>query len=333
VSILWNEACAIPEALHTTLDRRQGFDDAVELLSDTHVRRIVATGNGASYYVAMALWLASLQVSGPEVVPVPAGVVASASFRWRQGDALLAISSSGEFRDVIAAAHTGPPAVAITANAQSSLAREARIAALAQLPEQRSATHTQGYCASVAVALSLWAELTEDAGLQRAIKSAPDATVRALRDAPIWAGPQAARSADPRAAVVLGSGPAWAAALEAALLLKEVAGVPTEGVETREGATSAMYALRPGHLAVTIGDDRDRLLAEAEEVCQAAGATIIRLATGESDDPRCSSILSFPPALALAIALAERAGVDVDSPTWVSAYERTARGSQNRVDS
>ena len=48
---------------------------------------------------------------------------------------------------------------------------------------------------------------------------------------------------DPETAVVFGGGPGWAAALEAALLLKEVARVPAEGVETREGATSAMMAL------------------------------------------------------------------------------------------
>ena len=78
-------------------------------------------------------------------------------------------------------------------------------------------------------------------------------------------------------AIAFGSGPAWAAALEAALLLKEVAGVPTEGVETREGATSAMMALGPGDLALSLPTRADdELLAEAEEICAGQGARVLR---------------------------------------------------------
>jgi fructoselysine-6-P-deglycase FrlB-like protein len=325
MSILWDEACGIPEALRATLDGRHGFDGALESLSRAHVRRIVATGNGASYYAAMALWLASLQASGPDVVALPSGVVASSTFGWRKGDVLLAISSSGEFRDVVLAAQNGAPAVAITANAGSSLAQRAKTAAMAQLPAQRSVTHTQAYCASVLVALTLWSQLAEDAGLRQALERAPDLVSRALEAAGPWAAAQALRVRNPRAAVVFGSGPAWAAALETALLLKEVAQIPAEGVETREGATSAMYALGPGHLAVSVRCGDDALLDEAESVCQSAGATVIRLPGGELGDPRCASLLSFPAALALTIALAEQAGVDVDAPPWVSAYERTSR--------
>lgn len=322
MSILWDEARGIPEALRATLDRRQGFDHALEALSAAPVRRIVATGNGASYYAAMALWLASLQASGPDVVALPAGVVASPSFAWREGDVLLAISSSGEFRDVVLAARDGAPAaVAITANARSSLARSVKTVALAQLPALRAVTHTQAYCVSVAVALALWAELTADAALRETLERAPDATASALDAALPWAAGQASGLTDPRAAIVFGSGPAWAGALEAALLLKEVAAIPAEGVETREGATSAMYALSPGQLAVSIGDDP--LVAEAEAVCATAGATVVRLPAG--GEPRCAAIASFPAALALSIALAQRAGVDVDAPAWVGAYERTAR--------
>ena len=54
-----------------------------------------------------------------------------------------------------------------------------------------------------------------------------------------------AGAVDATNAVVFGSGPAWAAALEAALLLKEVSGMPAEGVETRRGATSTDDGVRP----------------------------------------------------------------------------------------
>jgi fructoselysine-6-P-deglycase FrlB-like protein len=330
-SILWTEACGIPDAIGATLDRRQGFDAALEAMSGRGIRRIVATGNGASYYAAMALWLASLEASGPDVVAVPAGVVARPGFRWRDGDVLLAISSSGEFRDVVAAVQQGATAVAITANDRSSLARQVRASAVARLDSQRSVTHTQGYAANVAVALSLWADLTGDPALRGALARSPEAVARVLGDAESWAAAQAASLEAPPAAVAFGSGPAWAASLEAALLLKEVARIPAEGVETREGATSAMYGIGQGHLAVSVVCGDDPQLAEAESVCRSAGATVIGLTGAEASDPRVAPILSFPAALALAIALAERSGVDVDAPWWAGAYERTARPAAQPV--
>jgi fructoselysine-6-P-deglycase FrlB-like protein len=130
----------------------------------------------------------------------------------------------------------------------------------------------------------------------------------------------------PPAAVAFGSGAGWAAALETALLLKEVAGIPAEGVETREGATSSMYALREGHLVLSIGAADDPLLREAAEVCESAGASVIRLPSGEIDDERLLPLLSFPTSVAVAIALGTRAGMDVDAPAWLQAYARTARG-------
>lgn len=325
MSILWDEARGIPAALRATLDAREGFDAAVEALSGARVRRIVATGNGASYYAAMAIWLASLDAPGPDVVALPAGIVAGPDFRWREGDVLLAISSSGGFRDVVHAAQSSPHAVAITANAGSALGRAATTAALAQMPPQHSATHTQGYCVNVAIALALWSALSGDTDLRAALDALPDATAHALDSAPAWADEQARRLPDPRAAVVFGSGPAWTAAMEAALLLKEVARIPAEGTETREGATSGMFALAPGQLAIGIGARDDPVLEEAERICASAGATTTRVPGGELSDPRASAITSFPAALALSIALAEQAGVDVDAPEWAGTYERTAR--------
>ena len=72
---LWQDVAELAESLTATLDAREGFDDAAALLGADGVQRIVATGNGAAYYVAVALWLASLE-SVVEVVAVPSGLVA-----------------------------------------------------------------------------------------------------------------------------------------------------------------------------------------------------------------------------------------------------------------
>ena len=98
-------------------------------------------------------------------------------------------------------------------------------------------------------------------------------------------GPPASTPAPaPAAAIAFSAGPGWAAALEAALLLKEVAGVPAEGVDAREGATSAMYALGAAHLAVSlpVGDPAE---AEAERLCAEAGGAGRALPGGERRRP------------------------------------------------
>ena len=111
----------------------------------------------------------------------------------------------------------------------------------------------------------------------------------------------------PSAAVVLGTWTAWAAALEGALLIKEIARIPCEGVETQEGATAAMTSLNATHLVLTLPTPGDDFIVEAEEICRARGAQVLQ-APGVEADRRVSPITAFPAPLALSVALALRAG-------------------------
>lgn len=322
---LWQETRGIPETLAATL---ASAPTTGTLFAGESTRRIVATGNGASYYVALALWLAALETgAGPEVVAVPAGLVARGAFRWRDGDALLAISTSGEMRDVIEALDAGVPVPVgvITSQCDSTIARKAVGVGRVTVASQDAVTHTQAFCGNVAATLAWWATLSGDAGLAHALRGAPEAVDRACDDAEEWTDDLA--PLDPSAAVVFGTRTAWAAALEGALLLKEVAGVPAEGVETREGATSAMYALGPGHLVVSLSLGDDPLAAEAEAICATRGADVIRAPGGALADPRLATLTTFPALVALAARLGVARGLDVDAPAWTGAYYRAARGS------
>jgi fructoselysine-6-P-deglycase FrlB-like protein len=323
---LWQDVVELPGSLAATTDSRDGVEDVAALLGAEGIRRVVATGNGAAYYVAVALWLASLEgFGGPEVLAIPSGLVARGSFGWRPGDALLAISSSGEFRDLVEAVDDGAPLpyAAITASPGSTLGGRAAARALVAVSNQRAVTHTQAFCGAVAAALAVWAEVTHDGGLNAAVARVADDAALAVEAAAAWV--DGATGADAPSAVAFGSGPAWAAALEAALLFKEVAGVPAEGVETREGATSAMMALQPGHLALSLPTGDDPLLAEAEEICRARGATVARAPTVDGADRRVAAITSFPAAAALAARIGLQRGLDVDRPAWTEAYYRVAR--------
>ena len=326
---LWQDVSELPSSLAATLDARDGVDDVAAVVGSDRVRRVVASGNGAAYYVAVALWLASLESSeGPEVVAVPSGLLARGSFGWREGDLFLAVSSSGEFRDLVEAVDAGVPTpfAAVTADAGSTLGSRADARALVTVEHQRAVTHTQAFCGAVAAGLVVWAEVTSDAALGEGLRSLPEGLEGIVARAGAWAAEIGDVPAE--TAVVFGSGPGWAAALEAALLLKEVAGIPAEGVETREGATSAMMALRPGTLALSLpAGAGDPLLAEAEEICVGQGATVLQAPGGEGVDRRLAAITTFPAAAALSMRIGLERGLDVDRPAWTDAYYRVARGT------
>jgi fructoselysine-6-P-deglycase FrlB-like protein len=323
---LWREARGVPLAVERTLHEARGFDEVASFFAGAG--RVIATGNGAALYVVHALWLASLEeAKAAQILVVPAGLLTSGRFAWRDGDRLLAVSSSGELRDVVEAVEAGAPRpyAAVTANERSTIGAGASAVALVHVEEQETETHTQAYCGNLAALFAIWARMTGDADLSSSLAAAPRVLERLLAAADGWAAGAVADSDAPSAAIAFGSGTAWAAALEAALLLKEVAGVPAEGLETREGATSGMYALRPGHLALSLPTGEDAGLAEAEETCRRSGATVLRLPGGHALDPRLVGLATFPAALALAIELGLQAGLDVDRPPWVDAYYRTAR--------
>jgi fructoselysine-6-P-deglycase FrlB-like protein len=323
---LWRDVTEMPSSLRATMEA--DVEEVASLVGADGARRIVASGNGAAYYVAVALWLASLESQGgPEIVAVPSGLLARGAFVWRPGDVFLAVSSSGEFRDLVEAVDAGAPTpyAAVTANADSTLGSRAGARALVSVPSQRAVTHTQAFCGGVVAALRVWAAVTADDGLAAALRRLPEELERTIGLARGWV--DGLGEIEGSTAVVFGSGPGWAAALEAALLLKEVALVPAEGVETREGATSAMMALRSGALAVSLpaGAADDPLLTEAEDICAGQGATVVRAPAGETADRRLAAVSTFPAAVALAARLGLERRLDVDRPAWTDAYYRVAR--------
>jgi fructoselysine-6-P-deglycase FrlB-like protein len=333
---LWEDALQLPESLTATLDAADGFAEVAEVLSHRSVRRIVVTGNGASYYVALNLWLASLM--GPtthrarNMLAIPIGLIATGHLRWRAGDVLLAVSSSGEFRDVVAAVlDDSSPRLraAITSRPDSTVGTNVEARALVSVLGERAVTHTQAYCGAVVASLAIWARLTSDDELEVSLRRSVEEYSALFASAERWASESLAQVDTPAAGVSFGSGPALSAAHEIALLMREVARIPWEGAETREGATTAMYSLGPGQLVLSIGADEDRLLREAEAACSRSGATLLRL-PGVDGDERLAAITSFPAALRAAIVLGLREGHDVDHPGWTDGYYATARPADRR---
>jgi fructoselysine-6-P-deglycase FrlB-like protein len=322
VSKLWSDTLAIPAAITATLSAADGFAEVAALLGDA--RRVVISGNGAAWYVALGLSLATLE--GPPLpaplVAVPAGVLASGRFRWDAGDVLLAVSASGELRDLIEVADAGraPRLGLITASPRSSLAKRAAAVATTRLSSPAAFTHSQAYAANFVAGLAilgLWRREEEMAALAAGASDAVAASINASMD---WPGELAV----PRMVTFLGTGCGWAAALEGALLVREVGRVPAEGTETREAATSSMFAMAAADLVVYL-PLRDPLVDEAARVCAGTGAAVVRAPGCDAGDPRLAPLLAFPAAVRLAIALAAAQGLDPDAPETAAAYYATAR--------
>jgi fructoselysine-6-P-deglycase FrlB-like protein len=329
---LWLDVLEVPMALAATLERQGGFADGANLVRRASVRRLVVSGNGAAFYVATALWLASLGGGrpGPEVCAVPSGLLAKGRFAWRPGDVLVAVSSSGEFRDLVEAIAAGAPRpyVALTSSPMSTIGRSAEVTVTFEVLNQRALTHSQVFCGAVVAALSLWAAVTEDPALQRVLAEVPARAQLAIDATRPWCEEAVAEiNYVPRSAVACGTRAGWAAALEAALLLKEVARIPAEGAETREAATSGMYALGAADLAFLLPTGgADEQLDEAGRVFGRAGATVLRSpAPLDLFDERLTAVMTFPAAAGLAITLARRGGYDPDEPAWAAVYYETAR--------
>ncbi len=326
---LWQDMCETPETVAATLDAAAGHGELARLLASHRPGRIVATGNGASFYVATALWMASLsnQLLAP-VVAVPAGLLATDTFGLGNDDLILAFSTSGELRDLVELMNgpQRPRAFAlVTSSPSSTLATQADAVALVEVRHQRAVTHTQAYLGAAAVALDVLGRASGDPSLRAAADTMPTALSAQLVGAVQWADEVGEPLSSPRAAIVFGTGQASVAASEAALLLKEVAGVPAEGMETREGATSGMYALGSDQLVLALPVGSDPLADEAVRICSATGAVVVRAPWPHGLDRKCAIAAHFAHPLALAIRLALAQGHDPDDPDWYATYKSTAR--------
>lgn len=327
---LWADLQHTPEVLTATLQDDTVRREAADLLRSGRVRRLVAVGNGASSYIAQALWLASLETPGVAPVPVvamPAGLLTTGRVRWQPGDALLALSASGEARDLVATMQALPDDVhriAVTSSPGSTIARLAHLVLPVATAPAASVTHSHAYCGAVLAGLALWAEATDDDTLRAACARAPQTFADDLGPGLAWAEQVLAGHDVPTAAFACGAGTGWAAALEASLLVKELAQIPGEGVELREAATTVMTTLRPGHLVVDLtpgapGAD------EAEQACAGRGARVVRTDPASETDLRLSPVTTFPALTALALGLTLASGADPDAPAWRDTYFEVAR--------
>ena len=148
---------------------------------------------------------------------------------------LLAISQSGRSPDLLSLAEAGRKAGALTVamvnDADSPLAKTAEVLLPLLAGPERSVAATKSYIASLAAILQLVAHWSDDAELHEAVAKLPEQLTQATQLD--WSAAEAMLQ-NARSLFVVGRGPGFGIAQEAALKLKEICGLHAEAMSSAE---------------------------------------------------------------------------------------------------
>jgi glucosamine--fructose-6-phosphate aminotransferase (isomerizing) len=325
------------------------FQPVVEALGKRE--RLVIAASGSSRHAGLAGEIMLEDLAG-----IPVDVEYASEYTYRSTHTLhnpgvLVISQSGETADTLAAlreAHArGLATVAITNNAQSSMAREANASLPTFAGIEKAIPATKSFTTQLAVLYALSLHLARFRGrmtlqaaevLGRQLQEIPSLIQRSL---PGWQkqietlAPQLANSST---LLYLGRAAHYAIAREGALKLKESAYLNAEGYpsgELKHGPNALVSKEAPLIMIATVdSDDADSLLRYSKVLqlmkdMREQGARIVALATeGDNEVPKYSDSCLFVPASndllttllevvplqLLAYTLAISRGIDVDRP-------------------
>ena len=333
-----------PAAIRSTLtDSLEAAREAAARLRLVGVRRVHVIGNGTSYHSSLAAATLYRRHAGPEdpmVVPLTAGEFRTYLPRLGPGDAVLGISASGEFRDVVAvveALRGHVPTVAIVHVPGSTLDGIADHVVRSAGGPSHVPVMTKTFAATLVATELVLAELLggdrADA-IRREIRLAADHAEAAVEAAEPRVAALADRLVGAGHLFVVGGGGAHPAALEAALKLKEMAIVHAEGTESWEMASgvativdadSVVIALAPyGPGRAATLDVASHAAAWGARVVEVApessvpGADLLPIPAGAAEDH--AALTAVAPVALLAFVLARRRGHDPDHPGWVERY-------------
>jgi glutamine---fructose-6-phosphate transaminase (isomerizing) len=339
-----------PSAIRTTLaETAHAARAAAAALHERMPRRIYLVGNGTSLYSSMAAGYLARALAGPEgplVLALPAG-----DFRYfppalNRHDAVVGVSASGEFRDVLAVFERLRGeclCIGITHVPGSSITHLADLTLLAGGGPSQVPVMTKTYASTLTAAYMLLLEFFD----------APEPFVHDLAAAAdrCEAALEAAGRALPELVPMLaafehafyfGAGSGYAAALEGALKLKEMALLHAEGSETWEMASgpATIVAAHTACVALYTGGPGDAATADGARHARQWGARVIEVGPNAAADDLHLPIAAphydafaplalVPPLALLAYRVAQARGATPDTPTWRERY--LAQGMQHII--
>ncbi len=329
ISYMAREVAEIPAVAARFLDlSAKAVAETAQQLRRMDPALVVTVARGSSDHAATYLKYAIELLAGVPVASVGPSIASIYQRPLRlSGSVCVGISQSGRSPDIIemmrAAAVGGALSVAITNFADSPMAKGAAHCIALQAGVEHSVAATKTFITSVVAGLSLLAEWQQDVALRHAVAGLPDAFARALL---LNWEPFAARLTAANSLYVLGRGPAFAIANEAALKFKETCGLHAESYSAAEvlHGPSAIVQARFPVFALGVNDAAlPQVLTTAERLVN-QGADVFVTGGTVAGAVTLSSVgdlhpLVAPLVLAVAFygfieALARRRGFDPDTP-------------------
>lgn len=289
---------------------------------------VVTVARGSSDHAASFLKYAIELTAGLAVASVGPSVASiyGASLKLR-GAACLAISQSGKSPDIVAMAEQaragGALTIALTNTAGSPLALASDHAIDILAGAEKSVAATKSFINSAVAGLAVMAHALHDAELLTALEALPHHLRRAVECD--WS-PLADAIDNAPSVFILGRGPSYAIANEAALKLKETCSMHAESYSAAEVMHGPLALVGPGFpiLAMAARDASEPSVAESAKRLVEKGAAVFATsslatsahmlpfaATGHPLTDPLSLITSF---YVFVEAYARHLGLDPDSP-------------------
>jgi glucosamine--fructose-6-phosphate aminotransferase (isomerizing) len=333
-----------PGAIRATLrEALPSAASAAGALRAGGVRRLFVIGNGTSYHSALAatqLYARRAAADDPIAIAMTAGSFRAYPPALGRGDAVIGISASGEFADVVTtfeALRGRTPTIGIVHVPDSALTKIADHVVHSAGGPSRVPVMTKTFSSTlVATELTLLAVLGEDVltSAVAAITTAADHAEAAIGAAEGELDRVVTALDGCDHVFVVGAGLANVAALEAALKLKEIALVHAEGAETWEATSGAATMIDDRAAVIAIAPEGPGRAATAELLQHVAGwgattvevapeaavaeSLLLPIAAAASEEH--APLVAVPPIALAAFALARRRGIDPDRPDWVARY-------------
>jgi glutamine---fructose-6-phosphate transaminase (isomerizing) len=332
VSLVREEIAEQPAAVARVLaDERGAIAAAAEDIRSRRPRYVVIAARGSSDNAARYAQHVLGRLCGlPVALAVPSlHTVYDAPIRYTDG-LVVGISQSGASPDVVAvlaAARTqGCVTVAVTNDPASPMAAAATHVIALGAGEEQSVAATKTYTTSLAVAAALAAGIAGDAEKTRELAGVPDALRRQLaRLGGIDAASDAAAGWTRLA--VIGRGANYATAFEAALKIKELAGVAAEPASPADFLHGPVAMLDPGFPVLAIAPSGGAAPRDVLAAARERDADVTVIGDGglhvEPVPEWLSPLCAVIPAQLLAVGAAERRGLDVDRPAGLQKVTRT----------
>jgi glutamine---fructose-6-phosphate transaminase (isomerizing) len=333
--LTWRESSTSPEAIAAAVEAAGSAPAAArDVLRSAD--RVILTGAGSSYYLALAAASMAREVTHrpyaavplSEILLRPDGVFVGA---FPATEPVVVISRSGstsEAVDVAGRARArGHPTIAVTCRADSPLAGAADMTLVSPAGDERAIVMTRSFASMLALIIGVVGSVRGDAAL------VADLGLAAGRWKEVSAAAATGRrlgTTDWSRVVVLGGGAASGIAAEWCLKLTETSQVATNAYEPLEFRHGPISVCEPGVLVVGLvggpgAADEVRVVAEAaalgadtwvlardDEEARDAPGTVSLIGTGLHPAARLPLLLH--PAHGLALSLALTRGCDPDAP-------------------